>query len=64
MRSAINGALAETGVSDPNALDKSYWIQRVGELSVQLQQSSDYWSEKVRGLSTQLERAQTPSPHK
>lgn len=43
---------------DSSNLDKSYWIQRVGELSMQLQQSSEYWSEKVGNLQTQLETSQ------
>ncbi|XP_038069126.1 uncharacterized protein LOC119738342 [Patiria miniata] len=64
MQSAINSALKDAGVSDPNTLDKSYWIQRVGELSLQLQQSSEFWSDKVRDLSAQLGRSRSPSPHK
>ncbi len=32
-RSAINRALEETGESDPQALDKNYWISKVGEVS-------------------------------
>ncbi|XP_067932681.1 interaptin-like [Watersipora subatra] len=47
-----NGSINEDSTS---SLDKSYWIQRVGELSMQLQQSSEYWSEKVGNLQAQLE---------
>jgi len=53
---AVTKELEKAGVSSPEALDKSYWIQRVGELSIQLQQSSEYWSQKVRELSSQVER--------
>ncbi|WAR12172.1 PMFBP-like protein [Mya arenaria] len=45
-RAAYKKVMEENGVSDPNAMDKNYWIQRVGELSIQLQQSSEYWSDK------------------
>ncbi|KAJ8277720.1 hypothetical protein GJAV_G00079060 [Gymnothorax javanicus] len=38
-----------------DSLDKSYWIQRVGELSAQLQESAEYWSEKMSGLVTEME---------
>ena len=30
---ALSRAVDETGVTDPLSLDKSYWIQRVGEVS-------------------------------
>ena len=55
MQSAISGAIADTGVTDPNALDKSYWMQKVGELSVQLEQNSDYWSKRARETGGQLQ---------
>lgn len=65
LKDTVKGSLiGSENTADPDALDKSYWIQRVGELSVQLQQSSDYWSDKVRELSAQIERNRTPSPHK
>lgn len=60
-RTALSKVSEEMGGVDPSNLDKSYWIQRVGELSIQLQQSSDYWSEKVRDLSGQLEKARSTS---
>lgn len=31
-RTALSKAIEDTGVSDPHTLDKSYWIQRVGEV--------------------------------
>ncbi|XP_077869666.1 uncharacterized protein LOC144361674, partial [Saccoglossus kowalevskii] len=57
--SLTSKAFEDAGVTDPNVLDKSYWIKRVGELSIQLQQSSEYWSEKVRELSMQIELTQS-----
>ncbi|XP_062613772.1 golgin subfamily A member 5-like isoform X2 [Saccostrea cucullata] len=64
---AYGKGLEDAGISDPHALDKNYWIQRVGELSIQLQQSSEYWADKVRELSGQLGKArstisQSPKP--
>lgn len=64
---AFGKGLEDAGISDPHALDKNYWIQRVGELSIQLQQSSEYWADKVRELSGQLGKArstisQSPKP--
>lgn len=56
-RAAYKKVMEDGG--DPNSLDKNYWIQRVGELSIQLQQSSEYWSDKVRELSTQLGQAKS-----
>ncbi|XP_023678207.2 uncharacterized protein [Paramormyrops kingsleyae] len=42
--------------ADPGeAPDKSYWIRRVGELSVQLQESSEFWSEKMSQLAAEIE---------
>ena len=31
-RAALSKAMEDTGVADPHSLDKSYWIQRVGEV--------------------------------
>jgi len=31
-RAAYKKVMEENGVSDPNSLDKNYWIQRVGEV--------------------------------
>ncbi|GFN89840.1 golgin subfamily b member 1-like [Plakobranchus ocellatus] len=61
VRTAVNKLAEEGGVTDPHSLDKAYWIQRVGELSIQLQQSSEYWSDKVRDLSSQLEKTRSAS---
>jgi hypothetical protein len=55
-------ATEESGLSDPQAMDKNYWISRVGELSLQLQTSSEYWSDKVRDLSHQLDVTKSPLP--
>lgn len=30
---AFGKGLEDAGISDPHALDKNYWIQRVGEVS-------------------------------
>lgn len=59
MRSAMRKEMDKAGVNDPQVLDKSYWIQRVGELSIQLQQSSEYWAQKVRDLTSQLDHHDT-----
>ncbi|XP_064189240.1 early endosome antigen 1-like isoform X1 [Anguilla rostrata] len=56
------GDLEEARMRD--ALDKSYWIQRVGELSAQLQESTEYWSEKMSDLAAEIEHAQLASPKK
>jgi hypothetical protein len=32
-RAAYKKVMEENGVSDPNSMDKNYWIQRVGEVS-------------------------------
>jgi len=61
-RSLLGTALEETAASDQPDLDKNYWISRVGELSVQLQQSSEYWSDKVRDLQGQLETKTKAQP--
>ncbi|XP_072323613.1 uncharacterized protein [Scyliorhinus torazame] len=42
-------------VTDPMLPDKSYWIQRVGELSAQLQESTEYWTDKMNELTKQIE---------
>ncbi|XP_057291270.1 227 kDa spindle- and centromere-associated protein-like [Hydractinia symbiolongicarpus] len=47
----LNQELERAGASSEDALDKSYWINRVGELSVQLQQSSDYWTRKLNAFT-------------
>ncbi|KAK6491012.1 early endosome antigen 1-like [Huso huso] len=47
-----------------DSLDKSYWIQRVGELSAQLQESTEYWSEKMNELTMEIEQAHAGSPKK
>ncbi|KAJ7374584.1 hypothetical protein OS493_004922 [Desmophyllum pertusum] len=59
MRSIMRKEMDKAGVKDPQVLDKSYWIQRVGELSIQLQQSSEYWAQKVRDLTTQMDNEET-----
>lgn len=59
VRSIMRKEMEKAGVKDPQILDKSYWIQRVGELSIQLQQSSEYWAQKVRDLTTQVENHET-----
>ena len=43
-------ALVETGIANPDVMDKNYWIARVGQLSQQLQDSSEYWADKVQQL--------------
>jgi len=35
-RAAYKKVMEDGGVGDPNALDKNYWIQRVGEVSTQI----------------------------
>ncbi|PAA56466.1 hypothetical protein BOX15_Mlig019035g2 [Macrostomum lignano] len=57
IRSAVESAMKEAGVSDASQLDKNYWISRCSELSGQLQRSGEYWGDKVRELSARLERA-------
>ncbi|MGH0153879.1 UNVERIFIED_CONTAM: hypothetical protein FKN15_025756 [Acipenser sinensis] len=47
-----------------DSLDKSYWTQRVGELSAQLQESTEYWSEKMNELTMEIEQAHAGSPKK
>ncbi|KAM4688923.1 uncharacterized protein O3C94_007026 [Discoglossus pictus] len=39
-----------------NSEDKSYWIQRVGELSVQLQENTEYWTEKMNKLTNEIQQ--------
>ncbi|KAI1889045.1 hypothetical protein AGOR_G00175010 [Albula goreensis] len=56
------GDLQEPWIRD--SLDKSYWIQRVGELSAQLQESTEYWSEKMNDLTTETEHSPFASPKK
>ncbi|XP_061093390.1 nuclear mitotic apparatus protein 1-like isoform X1 [Conger conger] len=56
------GDLEEARMRD--SPDKSYWIQRVGELSAQLQESTEYWSEKMSDLAAEVEHAQFASPKK
>lgn len=34
---AFGKGLEDAGISDPHALDKNYWIQRVGEVSKMLE---------------------------
>ncbi|XP_038665581.1 golgin subfamily B member 1-like isoform X3 [Scyliorhinus canicula] len=50
-------------VTDPMLPDKSYWIQRVGELSAQLQESTEYWTDKMNELTKQIEHV-TSCPSK
>lgn len=38
IRSVMRKEIEKAGVKDPQVLDKSYWIQRVGEVSIQM-----YW---------------------
>jgi len=59
MRSIMRKEMDKAGVRDPQVLDKSYWIKRVGELSIQLQQSSEYWAQKVRDLTAQMDNEET-----
>lgn len=49
--------------SEAAAMDKNYWVRRAGELSVQLQQSSEYWTQKVRELSIELEKCKQTHRH-
>ncbi|KAG7488586.1 hypothetical protein MATL_G00036010 [Megalops atlanticus] len=56
------GDLEGTWIRD--SLDKSYWIQRVGELSVQLRESTEYWSEKMSDLTAEIEQVRMASPKK
>uniref|UniRef100_W5N7L5 Uncharacterized protein n=1 Tax=Lepisosteus oculatus TaxID=7918 RepID=W5N7L5_LEPOC len=53
--------LEEPRISD--SLNKSYWIQRVGELSAQLQESTEYWSEKMNELTVEIQQAHAASPN-
>ncbi|MBN3313958.1 PMFBP protein, partial [Atractosteus spatula] len=46
-----------------DSLDKSYWIRRVGELSAQLQESTEYWSEKMNELTVEIQQAHAASPN-
>jgi chromosome segregation ATPase len=55
-KNLVGRELEKAGVADPNDLDKSYWISRVGELSVQLQQSTDYWKNKLREVQVNAEQ--------
>jgi len=43
--------IERSGMTSEEALDKSYWVQRVGDLSEQLQRSSEYWSQKLHNVS-------------
>ncbi|XP_067888179.1 polyamine-modulated factor 1-binding protein 1-like isoform X2 [Heterodontus francisci] len=47
----------KSGITDPMLPDKSYWIQRVGELSAQLQESTEYWTDKMNELTKEIEHA-------
>ncbi|KAK2191328.1 hypothetical protein NP493_54g04036 [Ridgeia piscesae] len=56
----MNRALVESGIANPDAVDKNYWISRVGQLSHQLQESSEYWADKVQQLQQDQQSAPTP----
>ncbi|XP_064410275.1 uncharacterized protein LOC135354939 [Latimeria chalumnae] len=60
-------ALTREDLEQPDlreSLDKSYWIQRVGELSAQLQESTEYWTDKMNELTLEIEQAHLGSPKK
>ncbi|XP_043545063.1 polyamine-modulated factor 1-binding protein 1-like isoform X5 [Chiloscyllium plagiosum] len=50
--------------TDPMIPDKSYWIQRVGELSAQLQENTEYWTDKMNELTKQIEHVISSSTKK
>ncbi|XP_072427450.1 uncharacterized protein [Chiloscyllium punctatum] len=50
--------------TDPMIPDKSYWIQQVGELSAQLQESTEYWTDKMNELTKQIEHVISSSTKK
>ncbi|XP_078396398.1 uncharacterized protein LOC144679671 isoform X2 [Cetorhinus maximus] len=56
--------LEESEITDPMIPDKSYWIQRVGELSAQLQESTEYWTEKMNELTKEIEHVTSRSSKK
>ncbi|KAJ8413471.1 hypothetical protein AAFF_G00094670 [Aldrovandia affinis] len=58
------GGLAEDPALGKDPRGKWYWVQRVGELSAQLQESTEYWSERMGDLTVEIERAQAASPRK
>eukprot|EP00062_Callorhinchus_milii_P024394 gi/632984252/ref/XP_007909048.1/ PREDICTED: uncharacterized protein LOC103190166 [Callorhinchus milii] len=60
----IRKDLAKSGLTDSVAPDKSYWIQRVGELSAQLQESTEYWTDKMNALTKEIEHAHLTSSKK
>ncbi|XP_067833252.1 early endosome antigen 1-like [Heptranchias perlo] len=56
--------LEKSEITDPVVPDKSYWIQRVGELSAQLQESTEYWTDKMNELTKEIEHVNSPSSKK
>uniref|UniRef100_UPI00398E8EA2 putative leucine-rich repeat-containing protein DDB_G0290503 n=1 Tax=Pristiophorus japonicus TaxID=55135 RepID=UPI00398E8EA2 len=53
--------LEKSEPTDPVVPDKSYWIQRVGKLSAQLQESTEYWADKMNELTKEIEHVNSPS---
>ncbi|XP_078073240.1 uncharacterized protein LOC144496130 [Mustelus asterias] len=56
--------LEKSEANDPMIPNKSYWIQRVGELSAQLQESTEYWTDKMNELTKQIEHVTSCSSKK
>ncbi|XP_069477339.1 polyamine-modulated factor 1-binding protein 1-like isoform X2 [Ambystoma mexicanum] len=46
------------------SMDKSYWIQRVGELSTELQESTEYWTGRMNQLTHGIQHSRLASPKK
>ncbi|XP_078541740.1 uncharacterized protein LOC144827230 [Lissotriton helveticus] len=47
-----------------DSMDKSYWIQRVGDCSSQLQESTEYYTEKINQLAHGISHSRIDSPQK
>ncbi|XP_031652375.1 golgin subfamily B member 1 isoform X1 [Oncorhynchus kisutch] len=59
---------AELSVAGPRepgeaqAVNEAYWVRRVGELSVQLQDRELYWSGRINHLATEIRQTKDASP--
>nr|XP_046146914.1 trichohyalin-like [Oncorhynchus gorbuscha] len=59
---------AELSVAGPwepgeaQAVNEAYWVRRVGELSVQLQDRELYWSGRINHLATEIRQTKDASP--
>ncbi|XP_055737563.1 polyamine-modulated factor 1-binding protein 1-like isoform X4 [Salvelinus fontinalis] len=59
---------AELSVAGPRepgeaqAVNEAYWVRRVGELSVQLQDRELYWSGRINQLATEIRQTKDASP--